>query len=246
MGKTKKACIVLPTYNEQATIKTVLEQIFTQKFPNWSLSVLVVDDTSPDGTADIVTDLQKVYTNLFLLSGKKEGLSIAYKRGFRYVLEHMPDMDYLFEMDADLSHNPAYLRDFLKAADQGYDFIIGSRYIPGGSIPREWKWYRYVLSFWGNQYIRFVGGMARVHDCTSGFRCIGTALLRKMNLDQVLSKGYAFQMSLVHQATRKGARIKEVPIIFTDRVHGSSKLSGWFDTLECLFTATSLRFKRYK
>jgi dolichol-phosphate mannosyltransferase len=210
---------------------------------NWQFSILVVDDYSPDGTADRVRQLQKEYQQLFLLEGKKEGLGKAYIRGFQWVLQHRPDTDYIFEMDSDLSHHPAYIKDFLHAADTEYNFIIGSRYIKGGNCP-DWKWYRKMLSYWGNQYIRFIGGMTQVHDCTSGYRCIGVQLLAEIDFSKLLTKGYAFQMSLLHQAIQKGAIVKEIPIVFTDRKEGKSKL-GKNDIRECLLTATKLRWRKY-
>ncbi len=241
----KNACIVLPTYNEALTIEAVITGIFEQepKTNGWHLSILVVDDSSPDGTGDIVRWLQKKHKDLHLLEGKKEGLGIAYIRGFNWVIEHLPDAGFAFQMDSDLSHDPRYILDFLRAADSGYDFIIGSRYMKGGSIP-NWKWYRKMLSYFGNQYIRFVGGMTSVHDCTSGFRCISTVILKKIDSQKLLTRGYAFQMSLLHQALAKGANVYEIPISFTDRTSGESKL-GKADILESLTTATTLRFKKY-
>lgn len=241
----KQACFLLPTYNEAPTIETVLRAIMEQEkiCPAWQFSIVVIDDHSPDHTADIVKKLQKEFPTLSLLEGEKEGLGKAYIRGFSWALKHPKKIDYIFEMDADLSHHPSYIKDFLSAADQGYDFIIGTRYITGGSCP-DWKWYRKMLSYWGNQYIRLMAGMMNVHDCTSGYRCIRSELLHRIHLDQLQTKGYAFQMSLLHQALKKGASIFEVPIVFTDRREGKSKL-GKEDIKECLQTATFLRFRKY-
>jgi dolichol-phosphate mannosyltransferase len=240
-----QACIVLPTYNEAATITTVVEQIFAValKKPNWDVHILVVDDHSPDETAKQVRVLQKRYPDLHLLEGEKQGLGKAYIRGFSWVLEHLPQVTHAFQMDSDLSHDPNYVIDFLTAAEQDSDFVIGSRYIRGGGTP-DWQLHRKLLSRWGNLYIRFVGGIRGVHDCTSGYRCIATALLRKIDFDKLYIRGYAFQMTLLDQALKKGAQVKEIPIIFLDRKAGSSKL-GPDDTWECLRTASALRLRRY-
>ncbi|PKL42184.1 MAG: dolichyl-phosphate beta-D-mannosyltransferase [Candidatus Riflebacteria bacterium HGW-Riflebacteria-1] len=241
----KNACVILPTYNEADNIAEIIAAVFRvgEKLQNWQISILVVDDNSPDGTGTIVKDLQSSFPRLCLLEGQKEGLGRAYIRGFQWVFDHLPQTDYVFEMDSDFSHDPECIADFLKMADSGYDFIIGSRYIKGGACP-DWKWHRKQLSFWGNQYIRLVGGLSKVHDCTSGYRCISTNLLRKVIFSKLQTKGYAFQMSLLHQALKLGARTAEIPIIFIDRREGHSKL-GKGDIAECLKTATVLRFRKY-
>jgi dolichol-phosphate mannosyltransferase len=238
--------IVLPTYNETQNIRDILHRIEseTSRIENHSFNILVVDDYSPDGTGEVVKELTSRREKIHLLQGNKEGLGKAYIRGFRWVLEHLPESDLVFQMDADHSHDPAYIRSFLEGAAQGYDFVLGARYIPGGSCP-DWSWERKLLSYWGNQYIRYIGGLTEVHDCTSGYRCIASGLLRKIDLDQLLTKGYSFQSMLLHQALKRGAKVKEIPIVFTDRRAGNSKL-GKADVLECLKASTTLRFKRYR
>lgn len=237
--------IVLPTYNEARNIRDVLQKIDleTSKIEGHSFDILVVDDFSPDGTGELVKELISGNDKIHLLQAKKEGLGKAYIRAFRWVLIHLPASHYVFQMDADLSHDPRYIKNFLIEAEEGYDFVLGARYIPGGDCP-DWSWHRRMLSYWGNQYIRYVGGLTEVHDCTSGFRCIASALLRRIDLDRLLTRGYSFQSVLLHQAIRRGARVKEIPIVFTDRQAGKSKL-GKADVLECLKAATTFRFRRY-
>jgi dolichol-phosphate mannosyltransferase len=237
--------IVLPTYNEAPNIKNVLQRIqsATSQIERHSFDILVVDDFSPDGTGELVRESIAGNDKIHLLQAEKEGLGKAYIRAFRWVLTNLPDSRYVFQMDADHSHDPRYIKDFLAGAEQGYDFVLGARYIPGGDCP-DWSWHRKMLSYWGNQYIRYVGGLTEVHDCTSGFRCIASSLLRKIDLDRLLTRGYSFQSVLLHQAIQKGAKVKEIPIVFTDRQAGKSKL-GRHDILECLKAATTFRFRRY-
>lgn len=239
----RHACIVLPTYNESANIREILESARKSVSPleDWTVHFLVVDDRSPDGTGDIVREMLRTFPRLHLLEGKKEGLGRAYIRGFQWVLRELPEVQAVFEMDSDFSHDPAYLPAFLNAAAEGFTFVIGSRYVPGGDCP-DWEWHRRLLSSWGNKYIRLVGGLSNVRDCTSGFRCISTALLRSIDFEAVGTRGYAFQMGLLNQALLHGARVQEIPIVFMDRRVGHSKL-GRKDVLECLFTATFLRLR---
>jgi dolichol-phosphate mannosyltransferase len=241
----KNAVIVLPTYNERENIEKLiesLEKVF-QKIENWNLEILVVDDTSPDGTAAAVKECQKTRPNLHLLEGPKKGLGEAYKRGFSYALTHLHP-DYLFQMDADFQHNPHDIPEFLKAADKGYQFIIGSRYIPGGDCP-NWEFKRKIYSWLANVGARLIAGIKGISDCTSGYRCIEAAFLRHLNVNRLKSNGYAFQLSLVHAATKKHLKILEIPILFHSRKKGSSKL-GKKDIIEFFLNSITLRFRNYK
>lgn len=221
----KNVVVVLPTYNEKDNIGKILEAIYAQRtrLNGINLSVLVVDDSSPDGTADIVRSYQKAYPNLQLLKGKKQGLGTAYIRGFKYAMSRMK-ADVVFEMDADFSHDPNDISRLAVEIFYGNDFVIGSRYIPGGSIPNHWSKLRVANSKWGNIFARHVAGLGKIKDCTSGFRAIKVDLLRKIKLNKLNVKGYAFQINLLHAAIKNGAKVTEVPINFKDRVKGESKL----------------------
>jgi len=239
------AVIILPTYNEKENISRMiesLEKVFV-KLPEWHMHILVVDDESPDGTAQSVKDLQKNLPNLHLLQGPKKGLGEAYKRGIRHALQTLHP-DYIFEMDADFQHNPHDIPHFLKAADEGFEFIIGSRYVPGGDCP-NWEFKRKMYSWLANVGARILAGIKGINDCTSGYRCISANFLKNLNLDHLKSNGYAFQISLLHAATKKRLKIKEIPILFHSRKHGESKL-GHTDIWEFIFTALALRFRKYR
>lgn len=241
----KTAVIVLPTYNERENIAKLidaLEKVF-QKLPDWHMHILVVDDSSPDGTAQTVEEIQKKLSNLHLLKGLKKGLGEAYKRGFSYAMKHLGP-DYVFQMDADFQHDPHDIPHFLKAADKGYEFIIGSRYIPGGDCP-NWEFKRKLYSWLANVGARILAGIKGINDCTSGYRCIKADFLKNLHLEQLKSNGYAFQLTLLHAATKKKLKILEIPILFHSRKQGESKL-GNKDILEFFFNAITLRFRRYR
>lgn len=217
--------VVIPTYNEKDNIGPLIEAIQQQirYLRNATLSILIVDDNSPDGTAHVVQSYAKKYTNIHLLRGKKEGLGTAYIRGFRHAMRYM-EADIVFEMDADFSHDPSMISFFVYEIQKGSDFVIGSRYVEGGSTPKNWPMLRKLNSKWGNLFARHVAGLGKVKDCTSGYRAIRTSLLRSINLNKLKSKGYVFQIDLLHKAIKNKAKIVEIPIQFTDRVYGSSKL----------------------
>ena len=240
---TKVACVVLPTYNEVENVKFVIPKIFEQagKIPSHDLHVLVVDDNSPDGTQDIVYGLMKRYKNLHLIAGEKEGLGEAYKRGMAYVRENLPS-DLIFEMDADGQHDAALIPLFVDLANHGFSLVIGSRFAPGGSTP-DFSFRRKLISLVGNWMIRFLGGLPRIHDCTSGFRCIKTDVLEKCEFGFLSTRGYSFQSSLLVELLRNGAKIIEVPIVFPDRQHGESKLSTQ-DQVEFLINIAKIRFRQ--
>lgn len=239
-NKKQNVCIMLPTYNEAKTIETLINNIITvdTHLSDWQIHILVVDDNSTDGTANIVKNKQQEFPFLYLTEDKKQGLGKAYLRGILWILKNLPETKNILIMDADLSHDAKYIPEFLKFAQDGCDFIIGSRYVPGGDC-LGWNWQRKKLSYWGNQYIRFVGKIPSIHDWTSGFRCISTKLLKSIDLEQLLTTGYAFNMNFLHHAVKHGAKIKELPIVFVNRKEGESKL-GWNDIIEYFLNATSL------
>ena len=210
--------MVLPTYNEAANIAEVLDRA-RRAAPE--ANVLVVDDASPDGTGDLVEAVAGRLGGIHLLRRPgKSGLGNAYRSGFRWGLER--GYDAFVEMDSDLSHDPGALPQILAALD-GANVVIGSRYVPGGSIP-QWGLHRRLLSEAGNRYAAVMLGM-RVKDLTSGYRAYDADTLRAIDLDQVRSDGYGFQIEMAYRAARAGARVVEVPISFTDRVQGESKMS---------------------
>lgn len=208
----------------------------------WQFYILIIDDNSPDGTADIVKKLQKEWPDIHLLSGEKQGLGMAYTSGFQYILNHFKT-DYIFQMDADLQHSPEDLPRFIQKAEDGYDFIIGSRYVAGGDYP-NWSFHRKLYSWGANIIARTIAGIRGIEDCTSGFRCIRTDFLKSFDLRSLKANGYAFQMSLLHAAFKKGLKIIEIPILFPNRTKGESKL-GHQDISEFFINAFKLRFKRY-
>ncbi len=194
------------------------------------MHILVVDDHSPDLTAAAVRMLQQDYNNLHLLEGSKAGLGAAYVRGMRHAIDHL-QADVIFEMDADLSHDPADVPRLMAAIDAGADLVIGSRYVKGGSISADWGWLRRLNSRAGNLAARYIAGIVGVNDCTAGFRAISVELLQRIDLDRLRVQGYVFQVVLLHAAVVNGARVKEIPVDFADREHGLSKL-GVRDLLE--------------
>ena len=240
------ACIVLPTYNEAQNISKLLHEIFAQKekIQSHDLHVLVVDDNSPDGTGDVVKKMQQQFPALHLLTGEKKGLGDAYKRGMAHAIENL-NVDIIFEMDADFQHDPDLIPLFVDLSRNGFTLIIGSRFLPGAEMT-DMSYYRKFLSLFGNWLIRFFGGMPRLRDFTSGFRCIKASLIEKCDFSNLSTTGYAFQTSLIFELLRNGARVLEVPINFSERLHGTSKLS-LPDQLEFLVNLLKIRFrKRYE
>ena len=237
-----KAVIVLPTYNERENVAPLVDAL-QNVFPSMGhdMSILIVDDNSPDRTADVVRALQPRYANLHLIEGKKAGLGAAYIRGMRFALDVMR-ADVVFGMDADFSHKPADLPRLMAEIDDGADFVIGSRYVRGGSVPTTWGWHRRLNSRIGNFVARYVAGIYRVRDCTSGYRAIRAPLLRRIDLGQLRVQGYAFLVALLHAATLHGAKVREIPIDFVDRAAGESKL-GLRDIVEFIVNAWWIRLQ---
>jgi len=212
--------VVLPTYNEALNIEEVLGKV-RAAVPD--AQILVVDDGSPDGTADLAEELGRELGNVSVLRRPaKAGLGSAYRAGFREGIAR--GLDVMIEMDSDLSHDPAALPALLAAIDDGADLVIGSRYVPGGTIP-NWRLHRRLLSRWGNRYAGFVLALP-VRDATAGYRAYRAEALSKIDLDAVKADGYGFQIEMAYAVRRNGGRIVEVPISFKDRVRGTSKMSG--------------------
>ncbi len=215
---TPKVLIIVPTYNERENIVLLIPEIRKQ-LP--LAHILIVDDSSPDGTSDCVKEMAQSHENLFIVDRKKkEGLGKAYICGFKWALEK--EYDLIFEMDADFSHNPKYLPDFIKASKDA-DLVIGSRYISGVNVV-DWPMSRLLLSYFGNLGARIVAGIP-VQDCTGGFKCFKSKVLRSLNLNKVASSGYSFQVEMNYYVWRQGFKIVEIPIVFTDRKIGVSKMS---------------------
>ncbi|MBQ3310895.1 polyprenol monophosphomannose synthase [bacterium] len=238
--------IVLPTYNEAENIKDFLTAVFDEvkSIENFKINALIVDDYSPDKTADIVKNLQKDNENIHLISNSTRGLGNAYKLGFKHAIENL-NADVLIEMDSDFSHNPKKIKELLEQIHNGYDFVIGSRYIKGGSIPDDWALIRKLNSKYGNVFARFIAGLFHVKDCTSGFRAIKTNFIKQIDLDNLKVNGYAFQMNILFECVKLGAKTYEIPIDFVDRIKGESKLRIK-DVLEFMVNSFELFLKRFK
>jgi dolichol-phosphate mannosyltransferase len=237
--------LIIPTFNERGNIARLIEQLqVVFRSLKHDMLILVVDDNSPDGTGDIVREYQQRSLNVQLLQGKKRGLGAAYIRGMQHAIESL-HADAVFEMDADLSHDPTDVPRLIAALEQGADFVIGSRYVPGGSIPAEWGLHRRLNSHFGNIVARYVAGLYRVHDCTAGFRAIKADVLRRMEMQSFRVQGYAFQIALLHAAIAGGAKVVELPVRFVDRTVGESKL-GVKDIIEFFRSAAWIRFQSSK
>jgi dolichol-phosphate mannosyltransferase len=235
--KSGEWLIIVPTYNEAENIGLLIPAIF-QSVPN--VHILVVDDGSPDGTVDIVKALSQYEKTVFVLQRKrKEGLGLAYIAGFKWALERT--YQYIFEMDADFSHDPKYLSAFCSAIAKA-DLVIGSRYINGVNVV-NCPMSRLLLSYFANATIRFLFGIP-VRDATAGFKCFRRTLLEKLDLDRIGSSGYAFQIEVNYMAWKKGFTISEIPIVFTDRQRGQSKMSSKI-VREALLLLWKLRLRSF-
>jgi dolichol-phosphate mannosyltransferase len=211
--------VIVPTYNERENIAELIDRLLALP---WGLEVLVVDDGSPDGTGALVTALAAREPRVHLIErGHKLGLGSAYLAGFRYALDH--GAEYVFEMDADFSHDPDAIGGFLEAAKEA-DLVLGSRYLHGAVKVVNWPLERLILSYSANLYTRIITGMP-VHDATGGFKCFRRRALEGIRLDRVQSDGYAFQIEVSFKVWRRGYRIREIPIVFVDRRAGVSKMS---------------------
>ncbi|HLP79004.1 MAG TPA: polyprenol monophosphomannose synthase [Acidobacteriota bacterium] len=223
-------CIVLPTYNEAKNIRHMLNTIFSTNLrrqyesEHIVLNVLVVDDNSPDGTAQIVRDYQKINPQVHLLFRKeKDGLGAAYIAGMQHAMKLL-NPDIIFEMDADHSHDPKHIVEMVQEIQKGSDLVIGSRYVTGGSIPDDWGLNRKLISQAANLYVKTLLGIKQVKDCTGGYRAIRTSKLKEIDFATLKTKGYAFQVSLLEELRRHDAVMSEVPIHFKNRTKGTSKM----------------------
>ena len=215
-----RVLVVVPTYNERDNVEFVLPAVRRSVA---DADVLVVDDDSPDGTGDLVAHLAAEYGRIALLRRPgKQGLGSAYRAGFEYGLDH--GYDVVVSMDGDLSHDPGVLPELVRLIAAGADAVIGSRYVPGGATV-DWPRYRRILSRWGNRYTSFVLRL-QVRDCTSGYRAYRAAALKEIDPASTTAEGYAFLTELVRRLVRADLRVMETPIVFRDRRHGTSKMSG--------------------
>jgi dolichol-phosphate mannosyltransferase len=231
----KKSLVIIPTYNESDNIQKIIPEILAQ---GEGFQVLVVDDNSPDGTAGLVKDMRQRDARIHLIErASKQGLGTAYVTGFKYALEN--GFDFIFEMDADFSHDPGALPLLLKKAEE-CDLVIGSRYISGVNVV-NWPMRRLILSFTANVYTRVITGMP-VRDATAGFKCYRRVVLESIDLQSIHSNGYSFQIETNFKAWRKGFRICEVPIVFVDRRVGVSKMSKHI-VYEAAWMVWKLKFK---
>jgi dolichol-phosphate mannosyltransferase len=215
---SEKALVIIPTYNEKDNVRSIVEQVLEQ---NAVLEVLVVDDNSPDGTGELVDGLCAENPRVHVIHREgKLGLGTAYVAGFKWAID--AGYDYIFEMDADFSHDPRELNNFLEAIRKN-DLVIGSRYIQGVNVI-NWPLSRLLLSYGASLYTRMITGMP-IKDPTGGFKCFRRQVLETLDLDRIRSGGYSFQIEVNFKVWKKGFRIREIPIIFTDRMEGSSKMS---------------------
>jgi dolichol-phosphate mannosyltransferase len=231
--------VIIPTYNEIENIESIIRAVLSLPNP---FHILIVDDNSPDKTAELVKELQKEFLDQLFLAqrDKKSGLGTAYVHGFKWALER--DYEFIFEMDADFSHNP---NDLIKLYDACYfggaDLAIGSRYVTGVNVV-NWPLSRVLLSYFASVYVRMITGM-KIMDATAGFICYNRKVLESINLNKIKFIGYAFQIEMKYRAFAKQYNIQEVPVIFTDRTKGQSKMSGSI-IKEAMFGVLSLRIKK--
>ncbi|MFC1493638.1 polyprenol monophosphomannose synthase [candidate division KSB1 bacterium] len=229
-----RTLIIIPTYNEINNINRIIDAVLSE---GESMEVLIVDDNSPDGTGNAVKELMKDESRIHLLEREgKMGLGTAYICGFKYAIENK--YDYVFEMDADFSHNPVEIPNFLKNIKEN-DLVLGSRYIQGVNVV-NWPLRRLILSYGANVYTRIITGL-RVRDATGGYKCFRREVLEAIDLDKIHSNGYTFQIEMTYKAWKKGFKIKEIPIVFIDRVQGQSKMSRKI-IIEAIFMVWKLRF----
>ena len=232
--------VIIPTYNEIENIESIIRAVFSLHKP---FNILIVDDNSPDKTAEKVMELQKEFPNQLYLGrrDKKLGLGTAYVHGFKWALKN--NYSYIFEMDADFSHNPNDIEKLYDACHlNGADLAIGSRYVTGVNVV-NWPLSRVLLSYFASVYVRMITGM-KIMDATAGFICYKREVLEKINLDDIKFIGYAFQIEMKYRAFAKNFNIQEIPVIFTDRTKGQSKMSGSI-IKEAIFGVITLRIRKF-
>ena len=231
-----KIIVIIPTYNESENIAKMISLIHNLDI---DLEILIVDDNSPDGTSQIIEDLKHKDSKLHLITQKnKMGLGTAYKKGFEWALDN--SFDKIIQIDADLSHDPTSIPELLKASNE-YDIVVGSRYVKGVNVI-NWPISRLLLSYFANKYVRLLTRMP-INDATSGYKCIKSDVVRKINMNKVISQGYSFQIEVNFLAWNNRFKVGEVPIIFYDRTIGQSKMSKkiiW----EAIFIVPKLALKR--
>jgi dolichol-phosphate mannosyltransferase len=230
--------VIIPTYNEIENIETIIRAVFSlpKKF-----HVLIVDDNSPDGTSDKVIELQEEFPEALFLEKRKgkAGLGTAYVHGFKWAMQH--HYDYIFEMDADFSHNPQDLEKLYNACREGAGMAIGSRYLTGVNVV-NWPLNRVLMSYFASIYVKIITGM-KIHDATAGFICYRREVLETIQLDKIKFTGYAFQIEMKYRTFINNFKITEVPIIFTDRTKGESKMSNAI-IKEAIFGVIMLRIRK--
>ena len=232
-----QSLIIIPTYNEIHNVEKMLTTLFSL-YPG--ISILIIEDGSPDGTASVVKKLMQTHKNLFILERKgKLGLGTAYVAGFNWALER--SYEFIFEMDCDFSHDPKHIPDLLAAA-QTHDLVIGSRYIDGIRVV-NWPFRRLLLSYCASIYTRTVTGIP-VHDTIGGFKCFNLKALQSIDFNKIMSTGYGFQLEIKYKIYSKGLKLKEVPIIFYERTEGQSKMGGTI-IFEAFFSVLILRAKKF-
>ncbi len=233
-----KSLIIIPTYNEIENVYDIIKASLSQ---DDTFYILIVDDNSPDGTADAVKEIQESEERLHMLQrAGKQGLGTAYIAGFKYALEN--NYDYVMEMDADFSHNPKDLKRLYSACTHGADIAVGSRYTKGGGI-ENWGKDRLILSYGASLYVRAITWMP-IKDPTAGFICYSIEVLKKLDLDKVTQKGYGFQIEMKYASRLNGFKIKEVPITFTDRIKGISKMDSSIIT-EAIWGVIKMRWRGF-
>ena len=232
--------VIIPTYNEKGNIEKIIRKVFSEP---GDFHILIIDDNSPDGTSSIVKGLLSEFPNRLFLEERtgKLGLGTAYIKGFKWALER--NYDYVFEMDADFSHNPDDLVKLYEAVYNGVDAAVGSRYVSGVNVV-NWPMKRILLSYYASAYVRFVTGIS-IHDTTAGFMCYSARALKAINFDNIKFTGYAFQIEMKYTIWKLGGKIVEVPIIFFDRTVGESKMSSGIFR-EAVIGVLSLRFRNVK
>jgi dolichol-phosphate mannosyltransferase len=240
-----KAVVIIPTYNEKGNIEPMIELLEKEVFPNvknYEIALLIADDGSPDGTAEIVREYMKTYKNLDLSLGKKEGLGAAYVRAMTYAIEKM-GADVMFEMDCDFFHDPTKIPQFLEKIDEGFDFVIGTRYSQGGAIPPDWGIHRKIMSVWGNLFIRFLFGRKGIDDWTGGYRAIKKEVFLKEKEKLGVFSGYTFQVGFLWNAVKDGYKVAEVPFKAKDRTKGKSKIPGIQTIIKTLYFVIKVRIQ---
>ena len=237
-----KICFVLPTYNEEENIENIIQQILIEEKnqSKHAFSILVVDDNSSDETQTIVQRYTSLNSKVHLVTGQKKGLGDAYKRGFNYALNDL-QADLIFQMDSDGQHDTSLIPHFVSYIEEGRDVVIGSRFVEGGTTP-DFSFSRLLMSKVGNLLVRYVGGITQVKDCTSGYRAIRASYLKELDFSYLSTRGYSFQSSLICDLAWRGANISEIPIEFSSRQGGDSKLA-LRDQIEFLLNIPRLGFR---